>query len=211
MADALDLLTLAEAKAAINLSGSTQYDAELPAWITGVSRRLDKAVGPVVQRTVTAELHDGDRSYVRTLLYPVASFTTVKEYVDTSATTLTRETNALKPDSAYLALPYEADPTLFSGKIERRGGGSNVDFATGRQNVELTYVAGRAASAAAVDELFKAGARLTLGYVWNSQRPALGTVDEFEVPQVPWPHFAIPNAVQQMLSEFWQEGLMVGP
>lgn len=210
MADALDLLTLAEAKTAVNLTGATTYDVELAAWVTAVARRLDKAVGPVVQRTVTAELHDGGHEYVYTVLYPVTSFTTVKEYADTTLTTLTRETNVTKPDSAYLIEPYKADPTLFSGKVRRRGGGSDVCFATGDQNVELTYVAGRAASTSAVDELFKNAARLFLQHLWNANRPSTGQMNEFEIPQANWPRFAVPNAVKELLADFWQGTARLG-
>ena len=210
MADALDLLTLAEAKTAVNQSGVTTYDVELAAWVTGVSRRLDKAVGPVVQRTVTAELQDGGREHVFTNLYPVTSFTTVKEYVDTTSTTLTRETNATKPDSAYLIEPYAADPTLFSGKVRRRGGGSDVCFAVGARNVELTYVAGRSASTSAVDELFKTAARLFIQHLWNANRPSTGSVGEFEIPQANWPRFAVPNAVKELLTDFWQSDARIG-
>lgn len=209
MADLLDILTLAEAKTALNLAGTTVHDAELPAWITAASRRLDRAVGPVIRRTVTAELHDGGGHEVRTALWPVASFTTVKEYANTTATTLTAETNTTKPADAYLAEPYGSDPTLFSGALRRRGTGSDRRFATGARNVEVTYVAGRYADTASVDEIFKTGARLVLQNFWNSQRPNIAQVGEFEIPTGNWPRFSIPNAVRELLYAHWQEGLAV--
>lgn len=209
----LDLLSLAEAKLALNLSGTTVHDAELPAWITASSLMLDDKVGPVVRRTITGELRPGGAALLTTVLYPVTSFTTVTEYLDTVGTVLTRETNVSKPDSAYFAEPYAPDPTLFSGVLRRRSAGSNQRFAAGSSNVEITYVAGRFPTTATVDERFKSAGRLILSNLWNSQRPNLAQVGEFEIPQGNYPRFAVPNAVKEMLFADWHaesSGLMVG-
>ena len=123
---------------------------------------------------------------------------------------LTRETNVLKPDSAYLAEAYGPNPALFSGRLRRRGGGSDTPFSAGQGNVEITYVAGRFDNTAAVDERFKAAAKLTLSYLWASQRPSLAQVGDFEVPTQNWPKFDVPNAVRMMLSDEWHAPLMVG-
>lgn len=201
----LDVLTLAEGKAALNLAGTSQYDGEIPAWITASSLALDAKVGPIVKRTVTDEVHDGYGGHFYTRLYPVLTYTTVTEYNGTTATVLTVETNASKPASAYLAEQYGPNPALLSGLIRRRGSGSDAWFPEGIGNVVVTYEAGRFADTAAVDERFKSAARLTLQNLWNSQRPNLGDVGEFEVPQSNWPRFAIPNAVRQMLANEWQD------
>ncbi len=207
----LDVLTLAEAKSALNLSGTAQYDTELAAWITACSIRLDKAVGPIVRRAVTAELHDGGKSKVRTELWPVNTFTTVTEYLFTTPTVLTRETNASKPDNAYTAEPYSADPTLFSGRIIRRNTGNDFRFPSGRQNVEITYDAGRFVNTATIDEFFKQGARYLLINAWNTQRPNVGAVGEFEIPQGNSPHVAVPNVVRDHFIDVWQDGdVLVG-
>lgn len=205
----LDWLTLAEAKAALNLSGVTTSDAEIAPWVTTTSVLLDHKVGPVVIRTITDERHDGAVWPLRTRLYPVTSFTSVTEYLVTTATVLTAETNASKPAAAYLAESYYTDATLYSGRIWRRGSGSNVAFATGALNVVVTYIAGRFAATASVDERFKSAARLTLQNLWNSQRPNLAQVGEFEIPQSNWPKFSVPNAVREMLADEWQAGIMV--
>lgn len=214
MADAYDLLTLAEAKTAVKQSATTTYDVLLTAWNTAVARRLDLAVGPIVQRTVTAELQDGGSHSVQTRYYPVSSFMTVKEYISTTATTLTRETNASKPNDAYMAMPYRVDPTFFSGILRRRTNGTPIPFCWAALNVEqaveLTYVAGRYASTSVVDELFKSAARLMLQNIWNSARPDLGQSGEFDAPQHNWPRFAIPNAVRTMLADHWQDGPRIG-
>lgn len=205
-----DVLTLAEAKAAINVTGVTTYDSELPAWITGVSELLDRHVGPIVQRAVTDEAHDGASGVIRTRLYPVAAWTSVTEYSGGVATVLTAETNLLQPASSYLAGRYGPDPTLYSGVLWRREAGYAATYATGVGNVVVSYIAGRYANTAAVTELFKRAAALTLQNIWNAQRPSLAQVGDFEIPQSNWPRFAIPNAVQEMLASEWQGALMVG-
>lgn len=210
MADVVDVLTLAEGKATLKLSGTAQYDSQLPAWITAVSRMLDHKVGPIVRRTVTEELHDGGDGYLRTRLWPIAAITTITEYASTTGTVLTAETNLAKPDAGYLAERYDRDPTLFSGLIRRRAGGSRSRFAGGSSNIVVTYSAGRFVDTATVDERFKSAARLTLQNLWNSQRPNLAEVGEFEIPQSNWPRFAVPNAVKEMLADEWQDGPLVG-
>jgi hypothetical protein len=75
MADALDVLTLSEAKEAVNIpSTSTAHDVRLARWVTGVSRSLDRVVGNVVIRTVTGTFPAA--TYRKSLLTaPVVSIT----------------------------------------------------------------------------------------------------------------------------------------
>lgn len=200
----LDVLTLSEAKAALNLTGTTQYDEELPAWITGVSLALDSKVGPIVKRTITDEVHDGSDGHIYTNLYPVVSITSVKEYNNVTETVLTAETNVTKPASGYFAERYQNNPSLYSGLIRRSASGIAERYPLGSGNVVVTYVAGRFDDTVSVDERFKTAARLMLQNLWNSQRPSLGNVDEFEIPQQNWPRFAVPNAVREMLADEWQ-------
>lgn len=208
---ALDVLTLDEAKEALNVGGTTRYDAKLPAWITAVSGLLDKRAGPVVRRAVTDEPHDGSPTgAIWVNLWPVTSWTTVTEYSSTTATVLTLETNVLKPDHAFVAERYSQDPTLYSGRLRRRAAGVNWLFPSGYGNVVISYVAGRYLNTATVDERFKAAAKLMLENLWNSQRPNVAEVGEFEVPMGNWPRFAIPNAAKELLAGEWQGGLVVG-
>jgi hypothetical protein len=205
-AAALDWLTLAEAKAALNLSGATTHDAEIAPWVTATSLLLDHKVGPAVRRTITDETHDGGQGTIWARLYPVTSYTTIIEYAGLTATALTVENNLAQPAAAYRAEPYAPDPTLFSGRLDRRASGGDTYYPAGAANIIITYVAGRYADTASVDERFKAAARLTLQNLWNSQRPNLALVGEFEVPQSNWPRFAVPNAVREMLADEWHGG-----
>lgn len=193
----LDVISLAEAKSALNLSGTTAHDTELPGWITAVSLRLDELIGPVVRRAVT-EKHDGGCRRIFLRNHPNTSITSITEYAGTVATALTLETSALKPAGGYLPEDYEPDPALLSGIVHRRSGDADASFPLGRKNIEVTYVAGRFADTASVDERAKKAATLMLINLWRSQQDSTGTVGEFDVPQSIFPAFAVPRAVRQL-------------
>lgn len=198
MADALDLLTLAEAKEALDLTATSLHDADLPPYITAVSRGLDKLIGPVVRRTVTGEEHDGGRRFVFLRHYPVTAVTSVTEYDGTTPTVLTRETNLVKPAEGYRLARYKHDGALFGAMIERRAGGERLCFVCGAGNVEVDYTAGRYADTASVGQLYKQAARLMLQNLWRSQQDSTGGVGEFQVPQSYFPRWWYPQAVRQM-------------
>lgn len=206
-----DVLSLAEAKSALNLSGTTAYDTELPGWITGVSRLLDKCVGPVVRRTVTDERHDGGTGVIRTRKYPVYAWTSVTEYEGLTATILTVETNLVQPDSAYLPERYTPDPTLYSGTLWRRAAGAAMTYPKGTGNVWVTYTAGRYENTEGIAEDFKTAAKLTLMNLWASQRPNVAQVGEFEIPQSNYPAWSVPNAAKELLIDEWQTDPRKGP
>lgn len=156
MADTLDVLTLAEGHAAINLpTANTDHDTELAQAITAVSRLLDAEVGCVVQRAIADEIHDGGVWQIATNRWPVASFTAVTEDLHGTPTTLT----------AYVKEPFDRAVGLFSGRIERE----DSYFPSGRWNVKISYVAGRYASTATVDARFKACAAAVLRRLWKRE------------------------------------------
>lgn len=189
-----DLLTLAEAKAALNISsGSTTQDAEVSAYVSAVSSQLDKMCGPIVTRTVTSESHDGGTELLFLGYRPVSTITAVVEYAGTDPTTLTAETNDDRDGQRYL---IEAA----KGILRRRSGGSDSGFASGRQNVIVTYTAGRYSSTSTVDERFKTAARLCLTNLWRREQG--GGTDTFgALPGTVIPGFGMPNAVMDLLAD----------
>jgi hypothetical protein len=191
-ADPLDVLSSDEAKRLVSISASnTDQDAELEVFITAVSRRLDELVGPIVVRTFTAEPYNGGCLSIRLLHAPVSSFTTVTEYNGTTAQVLTAETNAAKTANNYLW-----DSTL--GRLYRRASGNDAYFPAGRKNVTVTYVAGRAATTAAVDEKYKRAAGIILAHLWRADRGSGSeTFGEYSYPV----GFAIPNRALEILGD----------
>lgn len=196
-----DLLTLAEARAAVSIDASdTSQDSGLALYNTAVSERLDEICGPVVQRTVTSELHDGGRHWIQLYFRPVASVTTATEYVGTTGTTLTAESNASKPASAYML-------ETRTGIVRRRASGGDSRFAIGRQNIALTYSAGRYATTAVVGERFKLAAQIMLSHIWRVERGGGNqTFGEF-VPS--GSSFAVPNRVLELLADELLEPVVV--
>ena len=161
----LDVLSEAESLAAVNASAAT---ATLTNLVTAVSQQLDELCGPVVVRTITSELHDGGRPTILLRNLPVSSITTVTEYDGTTGTTLTAETNATKTTANYLHLGTAGE--VASGRIVRRSNNADYVFPAGRRNIDVTYVAGRAATTSAVAPKFKQAAAMMLRNVWVSEQ-----------------------------------------
>lgn len=162
--DLLDILTGDEAKRLVGIADNNgDQDDELGIYITAVSRRLDELCGPVVNRTLTAEAYNGGCASVRLRHAPVSSFTTVTEYNQTTAQVLTAETNSVKTANNYL---YD-DELL---RLYRRVNGTNGYFPSGRRNVTVTYVGGRAATTTDVDGRFKRAAGIILTHLWRVDR-----------------------------------------
>lgn len=209
----LDVLTLDEAKKALNLTGSgTKHDLELPGFITAASKRLDNLIGPVVQRVVVGELHDGGAENIYLRFYPVVSVQTVTEFkVGEAGAVLPAETNASRPDEAYQTHPYFMGGGLLSGKLTRRSSGGvfpscrRARWERGSRNVEVSYTAGRFDVTANVDPLYKQGAALILQNMWRSQQDSTGGVGQFDVPQSSFPRFAVPRAVTELFVDEIQQ------
>lgn len=209
MADTRDLLTLPEAKKALRIHiGDSTDDDLLASYITAVSRELDRIAGHTVALSVTDELHDGTNSSGRGYRHkiilrhrPVISVATVVEHASGTPVSLVAETTTVQSTDAYMAERYDPDPDLYNGHIRRRSTGEDAWFEHGRQNIAVTYTAGRVASTTQVDARFKQAARIMLENLWRDREPGIETMGEFEVPRQSFPTFAIPNAVKHLLSE----------
>lgn len=211
MADPFDVLTLAEAKSALRIGATdVSIDDRLGLAITNVSRQIDRFIGPVIQRTVTAELHDGATdsaicNTVWTRLMPVTSITTVTEYRAGVPTVLVAETLGSLVDG-YLAEPYDYDAALLSGEIIRRNAaGRTKPFASGRRNIAVTYIAGRVTTVTAVDPGYKEAALIVLRNLWRSDEQSIGAVGEYTTPASNFPADGIPSAVRDLLGDEWQQ------
>ena len=200
MADTLDIVSLSEGKAALNIASSdTSQDSELAAYITGVSRRIDTLCGAVVNRTITNETHwCGAGAFIDLKYRPVSSVTTVTEYDASGASTsLTAETVSSKPADGFL---LDTTP-LVPYRVYRRSGGGPYLFPAGG-SVVVTYVAGRYANTTAVDEVFKRAAAIMLAQLWRREQgigsETFGSVTDFPGQIVPT--FAVPRAVLDLLA-----------
>lgn len=199
MADVLDVLTLTEAKAALKKHTSSVDETTLASWVTGVSRRLDTLVGPIVRRSVVEDL-DG---YGDTTLYlryhPNTAISSVIEYSGAVGSELVEETRGALVDG-YLAQPFEFDPQFLGNELHRRVGGLDATWPRGRRNVAVTYIAGRYASTAEVDALFKRAAGLMVINAWRSTEATTVEQGDYDIPISSMPTYAVPRAVRQLFA-----------
>lgn len=197
MAATLDLITLDEAKLAINVPlADTTSDAEIASYVTAVSQRIDDMAGPVVKRTITAETHDGGSAYIFPTWTPVLSVTSVSVYLSGVETALTAETNGVATTNNYLLTGAGTHGAV----IRRRSSWSDATFTEGRGNVVITYVAGRYDATASVAPKFKQAAAIFLAHLWRyEQGQGSVTFGSFE-EGLGIPTFGTPNAVRDMLS-----------
>lgn len=205
MAEATDLLTLAEAKSAVNLpTGTTTQDASLALYVSGISKRVDALCGSVVQRTVTDERHNGGAGLIMLDKHYATTITSFSEWQNTTEKVLTAETDGSKPADAYLLEP--GDPYGF---VYRRMSGSDATFYSGRRNLVVTYTSGRYAATASVDSQFKLATSSILRRVWKressgwSQQPSF--YSDTENPTDPLTFY---RAIDPMIREFLNDQLL---
>lgn len=180
---------------AVNIpSANVTQDTELASYVTAISLRLDALVGPIVKRTVTDEPHDGGQASIRTRFYPVDSVTVLIERRGTTAFTIVAE-NFATPT----ALDYDID--LAAGIIYRRNSNADTIWAVGRRNVLVTYVAGRFADTASVDQRFKQAAAITLTHLWRKEQGANPGPYAQQSGSLGVPGWAVPRSVSEMLSD----------
>jgi len=156
------IITLAEAKAFLNITVAT-FDTELTDFVAAASQVIVNRIGPVAGSPTVSEWHDGGSE--RLMLRqqgPIQSVTTVAESYGTVTYTLTQVTLDASP--AVTAYGYTVD--LDHGLIVRRASGVAVPFASGIQNVHVTYVAGYAT----VPGDIKHATELLLKHMWETQR-----------------------------------------
>lgn len=183
---ATDILSLEEARAAINTPLNSTYDDALEVLVTAVSTRLDELCGPVVNRTVT-ERHDatGCWSLIPYTL-PVYSFTSVTEYRSGTGTDLTAEDDTT------------AGEYLWERNILRRRNSFLPYTFQGR--VKLVYVAGRAADTESVPSRFKQAAQIIVAHIWRQENGS-GNQTFGSDGEAPYrASFSIPNRAMELLA-----------
>ena len=201
-ATSTDVLTHLEARHALGINANDLARTELiKAAVSAVSVMLDDVCGPIVQRAVTAERHDGGGGVVHLDQWPVTEITTLTEYQGSTAVALTEETAGTSPASGFYAERYRPGTAAYSGRVFRRSGGADRGFYPGRGNVVATYTAGRFESTTNVDERFKGAARVALENLWQQWRDSPAQVGEFVTPMTAFPRFGLPNAAKELLAD----------
>lgn len=199
MADTYDVLTFTEGRAALKKHTATLDETTLASWVTAASRRLDTLVGPIVRRSVSEELDGWAEPTLYLRYFPNTAISSVIEYSGAVGSELVEETRGALVDG-YLAQPYEFDPAFLGNELHRRVGGLDANWAPGRRNVVVTYIAGRFADTASVDPLFKRAAGLMLVNAWRSLEQTTVEQGDYDIPISSFPTFAVPRAVRELFA-----------
>lgn len=181
------LLTLAEAKTALNISGTT-YDTELQDYIDGTIAAVEYLCGPTASTNATEVLH-GVGALVLT---------------NTPVLTVTSVTGDLMGARDMNYIRFDAD----SGVVRPKA--NVIPLLPDWYTVVYTY--GRAAIPAAM----KQAAKVILKHQWSVQRGPSGRPTATDNPPgsdnrtlVPGLGYALPNSALQMLAPY-QRGPAVG-
>lgn len=199
-----NILSDTEARRALGIGPTDGTKTDLmQAANLAVTRVLEDRCGPVVYGTVTAEAHDGggNRFYLRS--YPVVSIVSLVEYDNTTASTLTAESNTSKPTAAYYL-------NTVNGGVTRRESNGDARFPSGRGNVVCTYVAGRYATQGSIAGAWKEAAAVTLVNAWQVYQDSVQQTGEFEYPQARFPTFGVPKHARELLASEWHSGSGTG-
>jgi len=177
----MSLLTLAEAKAQLDIDGSAE-DVELQAFIDALTAPIERHIGPVEVREFT-ETIEGRSASVCLSRIPAVALVSVEPAVD--------EGDAL--DLSKLVLDGA------TGIVRYRGGSFSGTL------WRFVYTAGRAEDMPTVN----LAARILLQHLWRTQYGAsrgmssIGGGEDFSVTEaVPGWGYAIPNRVLQLLEPY---------
>jgi hypothetical protein len=185
---ATDLTDLETAAAYVGLEASDDSARlVLSTMITAASEMLDRLCGPIINRTITGEKLDGGKFFVRPEYVPIFSVTSVVEYQATTAVTLTEESNTAKPANGFI---------VEDERIIRRAGDVDWYFADGRNNIVVTYIAGRGTAAAT---RFEQACLIVIRNLWIREKGYASSTFGDSAPV--GATFALPNAAVELLRD----------
>lgn len=167
-----EIITLAEAKAHLNITSSTQ-DTELQAFVDRASDVVEHASGCYYRTSTQVETFDGGVSAVVLSRLPVASLTSVVA----DGVTLSSSSYSMTPRTGLLRYKYGTFPGDYD-------------------DVVVTYVTG-----GTVDALAKQATLEVLRHLWQTQRGAMGSRatmagDGYDPSQA----YSLPRRAQELLA-----------
>lgn len=182
MADPLDVITLDQAKEALQGLKGVAMDSRVAGFITAVSRRLDEACGPIVKRTVT-ESHTNPAGplFLSGKVFTGSTVTITEAYRNETPVTVA-------------STGYRVDDDGVTATVTRWSGWAPW--------VTVQYTAGRFENTEAVQEPFVTAAGMLLQHFW---RPGYGGGSETWGPPpgvlgTGLPSFGFPQAVRDLLA-----------
>lgn len=190
------LVTLADVRAQLNIpAADTSNDTELQGFINAATTVVEDIAGPILSRTISAEVHNGGSALVVLRVSPVISVQQVIEYVGTTAYTLTSQ-----PQSATTSFyGYELIDSNGGILVRRDSTGSPIPFQGGKYGVTVSYTAGYSS----VPDAVRLGTLMLIQHWWDATQQGFGANGGGFSPDdgtTSMPGFAVPNFVAQLLT-----------
>ena len=167
------LLTLTEAKEALNITGSVQ-DNEVAAYLEAAVSMIESRIGPVDPATFTEVARVNGSGTILLQQYPVISVTSIAGVLNSSI--------------PYLIADMYVDSEL--GVVQRLDRGAIRSDA-----YTVTYVAGRTVVPARI----KQAARILVQHLWSTQRGSGGGAARGSNEPPAGVGYSMPNRVLEML------------
>lgn len=188
----LDMITRPEALAILSREGadlSNVDEDELNRLITAASTELVRHIGASVKRPIVQQLNGGGH-LVELEVWPIASITSVHEWVGTTDLTITERVLGVANSNEFIA-----DRKF--GRLRRTVSGRRYRWADGEQNIVVDYIAGRADTTTDVSEQEKRACAITVRHLWEQDK-TLGMPMVDQQTARPW---AVPLRAIQLCSE----------
>ena len=189
------IVGVGEAKAYLGFQDSDKSrDAKLLRFIDAMTPVVEGITGPIVQRTIQNELHDGGgRQFLSLRNRPVITVSAVTEYRGPIAYPLTQ---IATPDLGTIySYMWETN-----GRITRRTvGGGTTPFPPGIDSVYVTYSTGYIVPPANVVEGVLELIRINFQETQQG-RPKVGSLDGGDMAREPFLGFFVPGRVRELLA-----------
>lgn len=190
------VVSLGEVRDYLNIAVTDKSrDAKLLRFIDAGTKVVEGICGPILQRIIQNETHDGGVTEIETYYQPIAAVESVTEYRANIPYPLTQ---VATPD---LGTIYSYMWDNWGRIIRRTVGGGITPFPPGPDAVWITYIAGYAVPPSNVVEglleLLRANYQDTQQ---GRPRPGMTAFDE-EEPRGPMLGFYVPGRVREMLSD----------
>ena len=189
------LISLADTKAGLGITG-TAKDEDIRAVITAATPIMEDICGPLLRQT-RVESYDGGASQISLLWAPIISVTGIIETYGSNYTRALTQQDIFS-GSGLDAFGFTVD--LVTGIVTRRAIGAAINFASGKRNIQITYVSGRTA----ISGNILLATRRLIRHLWSQEqqsfRPNVFTAPDPNMTTTP-AGFAVPRAVVELCAD----------
>lgn len=199
MAGPTAIIDVADVQSYLGISGD---DARLQTFIDGLTAALEYVAGPVIQRTITGEVHDGGADHIMLRVTPVVSVDAVHEYIGLADYSLSPEPLGSTVDM----WGYSLDDPGKGLVVRRSSAGIPMPFLGGPRMVKVDYTAGRTTVPNNIKSAMLALIETNYDALTQGGRPAFRNsgmvLDDMQGAGAQMVRgFLVPNYVREMLAD----------